>query len=121
VQLYRIFARRDRDAASIRAIAATLVAAAGIAVALGVLRVEREHEVLALGYQVARETAHEGELRETRRRLELERATLTAPDRIRRLATELGMTTVAPDRIRVIKSHPLASLEPRPHGEADAP
>ena len=65
MQLYRIFARRDCDAASIRAIAMTLVAAAGIAVALGVLRVEREHEVLSLGYQVARETAHEGELRET--------------------------------------------------------
>jgi cell division protein FtsL len=115
VQLYRIFARRRGDAASVRAIAGTLVAFACVAVALGVLRVEREHEVLALGYQLAHESAHLDELREVRRRLELERAALTAPDRIRRLATTLGMTTVSPDRIRVVVRHaspPLASLEP---------
>ena len=29
-------------------------------------------------------------------------ATLTAPERIRRLATQLGMTTVAPDKIRIV-------------------
>ena len=32
----------------------------------------------------------------------LERATLTSPERIRRLALQLGMTPVAPDRIRII-------------------
>jgi cell division protein FtsL len=41
-------------------------------------------------------------LREERRQLELEHATLSSPERIRRLATRLGMTPVAPDRIRVI-------------------
>ena len=50
----------------------------------------------------ATQRMHVQSLKEARRRLELEHATLTAPDRIRRLATELGMTPVAPDRIRVI-------------------
>jgi cell division protein FtsL len=70
--------------------------------ALGLLRVEREHEVLQLGYKLSHEAEHVTELRETRRRLELELATLTAPERIRRLATQLGMVPVAPDRIRII-------------------
>jgi cell division protein FtsL len=108
VQLYRLFARPGGPAAPVRAIAATLVALACLAVALGVLRVEREHEVLSLGYRIARASAHRDELREIRRRLELERAALTAPDRIRRLATSLGMTTVLPDKIRVVAHAPHA-------------
>jgi cell division protein FtsL len=112
VQLYRLLARRSSDAASVRAIAATLVAVACLAVALGVLRVEHEHEVLQLGYRIAHEQARLDALHEVRRRLDLERAALTAPDRIRRLATELGMTSVAPDRIRIVRRSPLASAEP---------
>ncbi|HEY0254221.1 MAG TPA: cell division protein FtsL [Kofleriaceae bacterium] len=76
-----------------------------VAVALtivGVIRVQREHEVLELGYRLAKRADTVKQLRETRRKLELERATLTAPDRIRRLATQLGMTPVAPDRIRIV-------------------
>jgi hypothetical protein len=34
---------------------------------------------------------------------------LSSPDRIRRLATQLGMTTVAPDKIRVIGKQELAA------------
>ena len=34
----------------------------------------------------------------------LEHATLTSPDRIRKLALQLGMVPVAPDRIRVIEA-----------------
>ena len=37
-------------------------------------------------------------------------ATLTTPDRIRRLATELGMTTVAPDKIRIVHTAPREAL-----------
>jgi cell division protein FtsL len=69
---------------------------------LGVVRVTRQHDVLRLGYQLDRETERVRQLREVKRRLEVELATLTAPDRIRRLATQLGMTTVPPDRIRIV-------------------
>jgi cell division protein FtsL len=71
--------------------------------ALGVARVRRQHEVLRLGYQLDRQTEQVRRLTEKKRQLEVERATLTAPDRIRRLATSLGMTTVAPDRIRLLE------------------
>ena len=93
---------RDDDAAPVRMIAGVLVVIACALTAVGVIRVSRRHEVLALGYRLSHEAQHVQKLRETKRRLELEHATLTAPDRIRKLATELGMTQVAPDRIRII-------------------
>jgi cell division protein FtsL len=78
--------------------------------AVALIRVGRQHEVLQLGYRLSHGTEQVRELREARRRLELERATLTAPDRIRKLATELGMTPVAPDKIRIIHAQREASL-----------
>jgi len=74
---------------------------------VGVIRVSRQHEVLRLGYQLSKHSDQVKRLEEVRRRLDLERATLTAPDRIRRLAGELGMTSVAPDRIRIITAAPV--------------
>jgi cell division protein FtsL len=62
--------------------------------------------VLRAGYELSRRSENVRGLRETQRRLELELAMLSSPDRIRRLATQLGMTVVTPDRIRVIKSRP---------------
>jgi cell division protein FtsL len=101
VTVYRIF-RRAGEAAPVKAIVIAMIAIACLATAIGVVRVARQHEVLRLGYELSRESDHARALREVRRRLELEHATLCAPDRIRRLATALGMTPVAPDRIRVI-------------------
>ncbi len=103
--VYRLFKRADGKAAPVRANVIALVVLACALVAIGVVRVARQHEVLRLGYQLSQKSEHVRELREARRRLELERATLTAPDRIRRLAMQLGMTTVAPDRIRVVAAH----------------
>ena len=100
--VYRIFQRASGAASSVRAAIVCLVITCAALTAVGVIRVAREHEVLGLGYQLSREAAHVRELHEARRQLQLELATLSAPDRIRRLATELGMTEVAPDRIRVI-------------------
>jgi len=74
---------------------------------VGVIRVSRQHEVLRLGYQLSKHSDQVKRLEEVRRQLDLERATLTAPDRIRRLAGELGMTSVAPDRIRIITAAPV--------------
>jgi len=111
--VYRMFRRADGPAA-VRAIVIALVVAAIAATALGVLRVAREHEVLQLGYQLSRDAEHVRELRETRRRLELEYATLTAPERIRRLAMQLGMAPVAPDRIRVVDAPPHHKVAAQP-------
>jgi cell division protein FtsL len=99
--VYRMF-KRAEGAASVRSIVIALVLVACTLTALGIVRVTRQHDVLRLGYQLDREAAHVRQLREANRRLEVELATLTAPERIRRLATQLGMTTVAPDRIRIL-------------------
>ena len=109
--VYRIFQRAGGEAPSVRAMVIAMVVAAALATTAGVIRVARQHEVLRLGFELSRRSEQVGRLQETRRRLELELATLAAPDRIRRLATQLGMAPVSPDRIRVIApSRP----EPRP-------
>jgi len=88
--------------ASVRLVVIVMVALAVAATTVGVIRVSRQHEVLSLGYKLSKRNEQVKQLAEARRRLELERATLSAPDRIRRLATQLGMTPVAPDRIRIV-------------------
>jgi cell division protein FtsL len=103
--VYRIF-KRAEGAAPVRSIVIAMVIAAVALTGLGVVRVMRQHEVLRLGYQLDRETEHVRQQREIKRRLETELATLTAPDRIRRLALQLGMTTVAPDKIRIVDVPP---------------
>ena len=102
--LYRIFKRPALAAgvASVRLVVIVMVALAVAATTVGVIRVSRQHEVLSLGYKLSKRNEQVKQLAEVRRRLELERATLSAPDRIRRLATQLGMTPVAPDRIRIV-------------------
>ena len=97
--------RRADGAAPVRSLVIAIVVVACVLTSVGVIRVTRQHEVLRLGYQLSRDSEHVRELREARRRLELEHATLTAPDRIRKLAMQLGMTTVAPDRIRIVEAH----------------
>jgi len=103
--VYRLFKRADGKAAPVRVHVIVMIVLACALVAIGLVRVGRQHEVLRLGYQLSQKSEHVRQLREARRRLELEHATLTAPDRIRRLAMQLGMTTVAPDRIRVVEAH----------------
>ena len=101
--VYRIFKRAEGDAPSVRVVVIALVLAAALVTAIGVIRVTRQHEVLRLGFELSRRSEQVGKLHEARRRLELELATLAAPERIRRLATQLGMTPVSPDRIRVVR------------------
>ncbi len=85
-----------------RAVVIALVLLAAALTAVGVIRVSRQHDVLRLGYDLSRKSEDVRKLRETRRQLELEHATLSAPERIRRFALQLGMTQVPPDRIRVV-------------------
>ncbi len=106
VSMYRIFRRPDGEAPSVRIVIVAMVMLALLVTAVGVIRVSRQHEVLRLGLELSKKSEDVRKLREARRNLELELATLTAPDRIRRLATQLGMTTVAPDKIRIIVASP---------------
>ncbi len=99
--MYRIFKRAD-GAAPVRSIVIAMIVVACALTSLGVIRVMRQHDVLRLGYRLDREAEQVRRLRETHRRLELEYATLSSPDRIRRLAAQLGMTPVGPDRIRIV-------------------
>jgi cell division protein FtsL len=99
--VYRIF-KRAEGAAPVRSIVVAMVLVAVMVTGLGIVRVTRQHDVLRLGYQLDRQAAQVRQLREVNRRLEVELATLTAPDRIRKLATQLGMTTVEPDKIRIV-------------------
>jgi cell division protein FtsL len=103
--VYRIFKRADGPAPSVRAVVIALVIAAALLTTAGVIRVARQHEVLRLGFELSRTSEQLGRMHEAKRALELERATLAAPDRIRRLATQLGMSPVSPDRIRVVSPH----------------
>lgn len=108
--LYRLFRQPGEAAASVRSVVIALVIAAICLVTAGVIRVKRQHEVLTLGYELSKKSEQVRKLRETRRQLELEHATLSSPDRIRRLASQLGMTTVAPDKIRVVRTELAAHL-----------
>jgi cell division protein FtsL len=99
--VYRIF-KRAEGAAPVRSVVIAMAIAACLLTTVGIVRVTRQHDVLRLGYQLDRQTAQVRQLREVKRRLEVELATMTAPERIRRLATQLGMTTVEPDKIRIL-------------------
>ena len=109
--MYRIF-KRAEGTASVRSVVVAMVLVAVLGTAVGIVRVSRQHEVLALGMQLSKENEHVRELEEVRRRLELEHATLSAPDRIKHLASELGMTPVAPDRIRILEGHKKVASRP---------
>lgn len=103
--LYRIFRREDGAAPTVGAVVIALVIVGALLTTIGVIRVARQHEVLRLGFALSRTSEQLGRMHEAERALELERATLAAPDRIRRLAAQLGMTPVSPDRIRVVHPH----------------
>lgn len=107
--VYRIFQRADGPAPSVRLVVIVMVLAALLVTAIGVIRVTRQHEVLRLGLRLSKASEEVRKLREVRRQLELEHATLSSPERIRRLATQLGMEPVAPDRIRVVGSRKVAT------------
>jgi cell division protein FtsL len=99
-RLYRLL--RASRAQPARVTIAAMVALAIVVTTLALLRVANRHEIVRLGYELSRETDRLDRLRETNRRLELERSTLVAPERIRSLATSLGMVPVPPDQIRVV-------------------
>lgn len=87
------------------AIAAVLLTSCAVLV-LGITHVHRKHQVIRLGYELATEARAIEQLEEDRRRLRLERSMLRNPDRIERLARELGMVRPDPTNIRVVGTRP---------------
>jgi cell division protein FtsL len=81
----------------------TMIVLAVMITGLAVARVAQRHEVVRAGYELSKETRRLEELRERNRELAVELATLTHPDRLRDLATRLGMIPAQPDQIRVVK------------------
>ena len=102
--VYRIFRRGAGEVARMRPVIIALVIIAVSLTTVGAIRVSRQHDVLRFGYELSRRSEHVGKLREVQRQLELEHAMLASPARIRKLATELGMGAVAPDKIRVVNA-----------------
>ncbi|MBA2538611.1 MAG: cell division protein FtsL [Deltaproteobacteria bacterium] len=112
--VYRIFRRGSGEVAVLRPVIVALVIVAVALAMIGSIQVSRQHDVLRSGYELSRRSEQVGRLRETQRRLELEHAMLSTPERIRRLATRLGMTSVAPDRIRVVNGSDGVAAIPEP-------
>ena len=93
--------RADRPAGARNLVIGIVVAALAVT-GLGVARVAHRHEVVQLGFELSAKTEKLRKLAEQNRALELERAALADPQRIRSLAAAIGMVSVPPDAIRVV-------------------
>lgn len=110
-RIYRLFRRELGPAQPVRSAIIALVLAAIAITALAVVQVARRHEVVRLGYALSKASERLREAEEANRRLELERATLTAPERIRAMALALGMVPTPPDQVRVVRVPRAAAAE----------
>jgi cell division protein FtsL len=89
-----------------RALALVLVLVAAALIALGTLRVQRQHQLVKLGYELSEATAELRQIHEENRRLRLELSVLTAPERIEQLAEDMGLRPPAPGQVRAIGERP---------------
>ena len=80
-----------------------MVVACLITMALGVGHVFVRHEVIRLAYELSQASDELQKSREEHHRLLLEKAVLTAPDRIETLSARLGMAQPTEDQIRVVR------------------
>jgi len=113
-RIYRLFRRELGPAQPVRSAIIALIIAAIVVTAFAVVQVGRRHEVVRLGYALSKASERLRVAEEQNRRLELERATLTAPERIRALALGLGMGPTPPDQIRVVHAPQAARLDDTP-------
>jgi len=81
-----------------------MVVIASLITGLAVAQVSRRHEVVRAGYALSRESQHLEALRERNRALSVELATLTTPERLRELATKLGMVPARPEQVRAVRA-----------------
>ncbi|GAB4565931.1 MAG: hypothetical protein Tsb0020_17180 [Haliangiales bacterium] len=95
---------------------------ATVIVLLGIAHVARRQEVIQLGYDLSKAIEALTDEQEENRRLRLEKSILTNPERIRRLAAQLGMAPPGPEQIRVVRAPTpaLANPEAAPDAETDA-
>ena len=102
-RLYQLF-RRTGPAPGGRKTVALMAIVTALVTMLAVQRVRSRHELVSLGYDLSQAGERVRALREVRRKLEVERSTLANPERIRALATGLGMVPVPADQIRVVRT-----------------
>lgn len=98
-QLHRETDPRVRRSVASALIGALLLVACALAV-VG-LRVQSVH----LGYQVDTRRARHAELVARLRELEVEQATLRSPGRVQARARQLGLTTPAPEQVRLAREY----------------
>lgn len=72
-----------------------------LCIALGSRKVAREHDRIRLGYELSEAQRELRSEQEENRRLRLEYSVLISPERIRTLATAMGMKRPMPGQIRV--------------------
>jgi cell division protein FtsL len=93
---------------------AGLLILAGLLTGLGVRHVADRRERVRLGYELSAASAELRRVSEENRRLRLEKSVLTDPDRIERLAANLGMVRPTTDQIRVVRAGVAPPAEPTP-------
>lgn len=81
-----------------------LLILAALLTGLGVRHVADGRERVRLGYELSAATAELRRVSEENRRLRLEKSVLTDPDRIERLAANIGMVRPTTDQIRVVRA-----------------
>ena len=81
-----------------------LLILAALLTGLGVRHVADRRERVRLGYELSAASAELRRVSEENRRLRLEKSVLTDPDRIERLAANLGMVRPTTDQIRVVRA-----------------
>jgi cell division protein FtsL len=79
-----------------------LMILAGLLTGLGLRHVADRRERVRLGYELSAASAELRRVSEENRRLRLEKSVLTDPDRIERLAGNLGMVRPTTDQIRLV-------------------
>jgi len=79
-----------------------LVGAALLLGAIAMMVVQRRQRIVHYGYELSRLVKERDALAEDIRGLQVERAVLAAPDRVRRLALELGMQPPQTDNVTTV-------------------
>jgi cell division protein FtsL len=100
---YHLLRRAVGPAPNARDAIITMIVLAALVTAIAIAQVARRREVIRVGYELSRETQRLETLRERRQELDVERATLIQPERLRELATRLGMVPAEPTQLRVVR------------------
>jgi cell division protein FtsL len=103
-RLYRLLKATAQRAPKAHRGVVLMIAIFSVITAVCIVIVGKRHDVLRAGYELSKTSHKVSQLREANRQLTIELAMLSAPDRIRTLATQLGMIPVPPDQIRVVVS-----------------